>query len=108
MELPFYYSPLPIRYSPFASSSDRIPVEDIRRAVELVERRLQCRHAVLGDGLRRPAFGAMDRAQRARLAHQENLVHPHRKDLPGDILGGVAEQEAAQRRDLFRAHLLDL
>src|ERR1700733_11788012 len=43
---------------------DRIPVENIRRTVELVERRLQCRDAVLGEGLRRPAFGAMDRAQR--------------------------------------------
>src|ERR1700722_17670499 len=42
---------------------DRIPVENIRRAVELVERRLQRRHAVLGERLRRPAFGAMNRAQ---------------------------------------------
>jgi len=31
------------------------------------------------------------------LAHQENLVHPHRENLPGDILGGVAEQEGANR-----------
>src|SRR6266849_8477645 len=86
---------------------DRVPIKNIRRTVELVERRLQRRDAVLGEGLRRPAFGAMDRAQRARLAHQENLVHPHRKDLPGDILGGIAEQERANRRDLFRTHLLD-
>ena len=49
----------------------------------------------------------MNRAQRARLAHQENLVHPHRKDLPCDIPGGVAEQEGHDRRDLFRAHLLN-
>src|SRR5467141_210298 len=50
------------------SFSNRIPIKDISRTVELVERRFQGRHAVLGDGLRRPAFTAMDRAQRARLA----------------------------------------
>src|SRR6476660_1901332 len=62
--------------------SDRIPRENVRGAIELVERSLERRHAVLGDGLRRPAFATMDRAQRSRLAHQEDLVHPHRKNLP--------------------------
>src|SRR5882757_8434914 len=97
---------LTMRYWPH--SLNRIPIENIRRAVELVKRRLQRRHGVLGDGLRRPAFAAVHRAQWARLAHQEDLVHAHRKDLPGDVLGGVAEQKGADRRDFFRAHLLDL
>jgi hypothetical protein len=43
----------------------RIPAENIRRAVELVERRLQCRHAVLGECPRGPAAVAVDRTQRA-------------------------------------------
>src|SRR3954470_17410443 len=34
--------------------SNRIPVENIRGAVELVERRFQRRHAMAGDRLRRP------------------------------------------------------
>src|SRR4051794_1605479 len=42
--------------------SDRIPVENVRRAIELVERRFQRWHAVLGDRLRRPAFAAVHRA----------------------------------------------
>src|SRR5262245_64432158 len=44
-------------------SSDRIPGEDVARAIELVEGVLERRHAVLGDGLRRPAFAAMHGAQ---------------------------------------------
>src|SRR5215471_7222035 len=86
---------------------DRIPAEDIRRAVELVERGLQRRHGVLRYRLWRPAFAAVHRAQRARLTHQEYLVHAHSKDLPGDVLGGIAEQIGHDRRDLLRPHLLD-
>src|SRR5580692_2438633 len=100
----FLYSLFATPYSP---SSDRIPIENIRGAVQLVERRFQRRHAVLGDRLRRPPFAAVDRAQGARLSHQENLVHAHRKDLSGDVAGGLAEQEGAQWRDLLRAHLLN-
>src|SRR6185437_10310180 len=89
-----------------ATKLDRVRVENVRRAVELVERRLQRGHAVLGDGLRGPAFGAVNRTQRAGLTHQEDLVQAHRKNLPGDILRGVAEQKRADRSDLFRSHLL--
>src|SRR5262245_34929086 len=46
-----------------ALSSDRIPGEDVSRAVELVEGILERRHAVLGDALRRPAFAVMHRAK---------------------------------------------
>src|SRR3569832_494567 len=63
---------------------------------------------MLGDGLWRPAFTTMDRTQRARLAHQEDLVHAHGEDLPGDILRGITEQISDNRRDLLRPHLLDL
>ena len=55
-----------LRRNDRAATSDRIPGEDVRRTVELVERPLQRRHAVLGDGLRRPALAAVHRAQRAR------------------------------------------
>src|SRR6202000_3254459 len=102
MEYAIRYSPPPIRVS------DRIPGEDIAGAVELVERILERRHAVLRNALWRPAFTAVHRAQRAVLAEQENLVHAHAEDLPRHVLGEIAEQEAAHRRDLFRAHLLDL
>src|ERR1700754_1326653 len=88
--------------------SDRIPGEDIARAVKLVERILERRYGLLGNALRRPAFAAMHRAQRAVLAEQENLVHAHAEDLPGHVLGEIAEQKGAHRRDLLRAHLLDL
>src|SRR4029077_14062458 len=86
---------------------NRIPVENIRRTIELVERRFQRRHAMLGDALRSPAFAAVDRAQGARLAHQEYLVHPHGKDLPRHVFRGVAEKEGHYRRDFLRAHLLN-
>src|SRR6202030_2266693 len=81
---------------------NRIPIENIRRTVELVERRFERRHAMLGDALRSPAFAAVDRAQGARLAHQEDLVHPHGEDLPGHVFRGVAEQEGHDRRDFLR------
>src|SRR6476659_7288491 len=88
--------------------SDRIPGENVRGTVELVERSLQRRHAVLGDGLRRPAFAALHRTYRAILAEQEDLVHPHTEDLSANVLGGIGKQVGAHRRDLLRAHLLDL
>src|SRR5262249_59934089 len=49
-------------------SSDRVPSEDIAGAIELVERILERRHAVLGNGLRRPPFAAVHRAKRTVLA----------------------------------------
>src|SRR5258707_11651571 len=101
-EIPIPYSLFPIR------SLNRIPGENVCRAVELVERSLERRHAVLGDGLRRPALAPLHRAQRTILAEQEDLVHPHTEDLSGDVLGGIGKQIGAHRRDLLRSHLLDL
>src|SRR6185312_1655208 len=90
------------------TSSDRVPAKNVGGTVELVERGFQRRHRVFGDGLRRPAFASLHRTQRTVLAEQENLVHAHAKNLPGDVPGCVAEQIGRHRRDLFRTHLLDL
>ena len=54
-----------------------------------------------------PSLRWTDRSGRFWL-EQEDLVHAHAENLPGDVLGGVGEQVGAHRRDLFRAHLLDL
>src|SRR5689334_15759157 len=54
---------------------DRVPAENVGGTIELVERRLQRRHRVFGDGLRRPAFAALHRTNGTVLAEQENLVH---------------------------------
>src|SRR3982074_995458 len=75
--------------------SDRIPAEDIGRAVELVERRLQRRNRMVCDGLRRPAFAPLYRTQRTVLTEQENLVHAHAEDLSGDVLRSIGKQEGA-------------
>ena len=56
---------------------------------------------------RRPAFAALDAAHRARLAHQEDLVHAGGEDLAGDVLGQIARQEDGEGRDLLRPHGLD-
>src|SRR5690349_16828286 len=55
-------------------SSDRVPAEHIGRAVERIEAGPHRRHRMFGDGLRRPAFGAVHRAHRPRLADQRYLV----------------------------------
>jgi hypothetical protein len=86
---------------------NRVPIEDICRAIELVKRWLQGWHAMLGDGRGGPALAPVNRTQRSRLPHEEDFVHAHRKNLPGNVLGGISKQERSERSDLFRAHLLD-
>src|SRR5215472_9977783 len=76
---------LPRQARPWGGS-DRIPGEDVGGPVERVEGALEGGQHLLGEARRRPAFGAMDRAQRTRLAHQEALVLAHREDLAGDLL----------------------
>src|SRR5262245_41755624 len=71
---------------------DRVPAKNVGRTVELVEGRLQRRHRMLRDGLRRPAVAALHRPQRTVLAEQEDLVHAHAENLARDVLGGIAEQ----------------
>src|ERR1700686_4244670 len=106
MEIPF-----PIRYSLFAiPQSNRIPGEDVARAVELVEGILERRHAVLGNALRRPAFSAMHRAQRTVLAEQENLVHAPPEHFPPPLLGEIPEHKGPPPPHLSPPpppHLLD-
>ena len=60
------------------------------------------------DRLRRPALGPVHRAQRPVLGHEENLVRPHRENLPGHILRGIAREIDRYRRDLRGLHALHL
>src|SRR5215472_9716347 len=89
-----------------AAASHRIPAEDVARPVERVERRLESGYAVLGDGLRRPALAAMDRADRPWLAHEEDLVLAYGEDLAGDIRREIAGEIDGERRDLRGRHRL--
>src|SRR5213078_2248176 len=61
---------------------------------------------LLADIFRRPAVGAMDCANHAGLAKQENLVVTHAENLTGDSLGAIGGQIDRKRRNLFRRHLL--
>src|SRR6185437_15912985 len=87
--------------------SDRVPGEDVARAVERKEGSLERRHRVLSDRLRRPALAAVDRADGPRLAHQEDLVAAHGEDLAGDVLGEIAGKIDRERRDLLGGRGLD-
>src|SRR5438132_8056671 len=90
-----------------ASASYRIPTEDIARALQRRERGAEGALELLVEGLRRPALGAMDRADRARLVEQENLVAAHAENLSGDGFGAVGGEIDDERRDLFRGHLTE-
>src|SRR3546814_10904434 len=61
--------------------SDRIPAKDVLAHVRPVEIGPERRDGMIGDALRRPALGAVDRPQRAALRHQEYLVGTHREHL---------------------------
>src|SRR3990167_187278 len=63
---------------------------------------------MFGDALGCPALAALHRAQRARLAHQDDLVVAHREHLRVHRDGRIAGQVHRQRGDLVRRHLLDL
>src|SRR6266700_3353207 len=96
------------RFDPLvALASYRIPAEDIARALERRERGAERALELLVEGLRRPALGAMNRADRARLVEQENLVAAHAENLSRDGFGAVGGEIDDERRDLFRGHLAE-
>src|SRR5881394_3409558 len=84
--------------------SPRVPGEDFLRALERVEVGTQRRHRLRGDGLGRPAFGAVHRAHRPVLRYQEKLVRPHAEDLAGDVPGLIGGEVDGERSDLRRVH----
>src|SRR5216684_267904 len=88
--------------------SDGVPGEDVLGAVEGEERSLERGYGVLSDGLRRPALAAVDRADRPRLAHQEDLVLAHGENLAGDVRGEIAGEIDRERCDLAGRHGLHL
>src|SRR5215471_20705434 len=89
------------------SNLDRIPREHITGALERRERWPECALELLVQLLRRPAVGAMDGADRARLVEQEHLVVAHCEDLPADAFGTIGGEIDHERGDLLRRHLLD-
>src|SRR5262249_39967271 len=58
----------------FSYCLDRLPAKHRRCRAEIDEVRFEGRHGVLGDLPWRPSFGHSQSADRARLAHQEDLV----------------------------------
>src|SRR5262245_35982308 len=84
----------------------RIPGEDVAGTLERRERRPQRALELLADAFGRPAVGAMDRSDYARLAKQENLVVANAENLAGDALRVIGGEIDRKRRDLFRRHLL--
>src|SRR5262249_57243855 len=62
----------------------RIPGEDVAGTLERRERRPQRALELLADAVGRPAVGAMDRTDYARLAEQENLVLAYAGHLAAD------------------------
>src|SRR5262249_1469661 len=89
-----------------ARTSHRVPREHVARALERRGRGPERALELLVELLRRPAVGAVDRADRARLVEQEHLVVAHAENLPGDALGTVGGEVDRERRDLLRRHLL--
>src|SRR4051812_8594557 len=83
-----------------------VPREDIAGAVERRERWAERALELRVELFRRPAIGAVDRADRPRLVEQEDLVVAHREDLAGDAGGVVGAEIDDERRDLLRRHLL--
>src|SRR5262249_60311019 len=75
------------------ASLHRIPGEHVARTFERRERRRERSPELLGDILRRPAVGAMDGANHARLIEQKNLVVAHAENLAGNPLGAVGGEE---------------
>src|SRR5688500_7521285 len=86
--------------------SYRVPAEHFARAVEGRERGSERTFELRVELVRRPAVGAVDRADRPGLVEQEHLVVAHRKDLPGDAGGFIGAEIDHQRRDLLGRHLL--
>ena len=61
---------------------------------------------MVGARFRGPAFRAMNAAQRTRLAHQEDFVRSHGKNLPGHIGRRIAGQKDSQRGNFGGFHFL--
>src|SRR3546814_21137918 len=87
-------------------ASDRIPGEDVGRAVERIEVVLELVEDALGDRLGRPALGGVRGADRPRLREEEYLVIAHGEDLPRDLRPGIARKRDGERRDLVGVELL--
>src|ERR1700752_3198215 len=86
--------------------SHRVPVEYVAGALERRERLLEGVLELRVELFDRPAVGAMQHADRARLRIEEDLVVAHADDLPTDALCLVGAEVARERRDLVGRHLL--
>src|SRR5436190_21520215 len=71
------------------NASHRVPREHVAGALERRERRSERAFELSLEPLRRPAVGAMQRADRPVLVEQIDLVIAHRENLPGDALGAI-------------------
>src|SRR6266852_6070682 len=97
----------PQRRTRFYPRSHRIPREHVGGTFQRRERGAERALELLVDLVGRPAVGAMDGADRARLVEQEYLVVAHAENLPGDAVGAVGGEIDRERRDLFRRHLTE-
>src|SRR6202140_5701303 len=88
-------------------ASPRVPRKYVAGAIERRQRgaegALELRIELLGG----PAVGAVQRADRARLVEQENLVVAHRENLSRNAIGAIGGEIDHERRDLLRRHLLE-
>src|SRR5919198_3210653 len=84
----------------------RIPRKYVAGTFERREGGAERALELLGNLVRRPAVGAMDGTNRARLIEQENLVIAHAENLAGNPLRAIRGEIDRKRRDLFRRHLL--
>ena len=81
---------------------DRIPGEDVGRAVERREGGLERRQHMVGERRRRPAFAALDaRTGRDWLIRKISFMRTA-KIWPVTSLAEIARQEDGERRDLLR------
>src|SRR5260370_17397685 len=88
-------------------ASHRVPREDVAGAIERRQRGTEGALELLIERLRRPAVGAVQRADRARLIEQEDLVVAHREDLPRNALGSIGGEIDDHPRHLLRRHFLE-
>ena len=86
----------------------RVPAEHVGAAVELVEMRAHRRHGVFGDGLGRPAFGALHGAQRAVLAEEDDLVVAHAENLAQQVKAKLLALEKKMLRAERRKQSVDI
>src|SRR6476646_3609969 len=82
------------------ATSNRVPGEHVAGALERRQRRTEGALELLGELLRRPAVGAVDDADRARLIEQEDLVVAHGQHLAGNAARRLRAEIDRERRDL--------